>query len=132
MIQVKKKICKTCGDLMYIWAHGNCKVCDYKSDKNSLYNRAPIAKLSDKRKIQEAQYQKLRLEFLNVHQKCEIKANSNCTVFATECHHSKGRIGLLLTDVKYFIAGCRNCHQWAETHPNEAKEKGWSVTRLNK
>lgn len=28
MIKRKLKICKTCGDPSYIWAHGNCKRCD--------------------------------------------------------------------------------------------------------
>jgi hypothetical protein len=42
----------------------------------------------------------------------------------------KGRIGNLLTDPKYFLAVCRQCHNWIEEHPKEAKELGYSVSRI--
>lgn len=31
MIQRKKKICKTCQTEQYLWAYGNCQLCDNKS-----------------------------------------------------------------------------------------------------
>jgi hypothetical protein len=27
------------------------------------------------------------------------------------------------------MAVCRTCHQWIETHPIEATEKGWRVSK---
>ena len=53
-----------------------------------------------------------------------------CTREATECHHALGRVGDLLTDVRYFKAVCHSCHVWIENHPAEAKEKGLSGTRF--
>jgi hypothetical protein len=42
----------------------------------------------------------------------------------------KGRIGNLLTDTSHFLAVCRQCHSWIEEHPTEAKELGFSKSRL--
>ncbi len=33
MIERKKKKCKGCGELHFIWSHGNCKLCAYKEKK---------------------------------------------------------------------------------------------------
>jgi hypothetical protein len=42
-----------------------------------------------------------------------------------DVHHSKGREGLLLFDVRNFMPVCRSCHQWIHAHPAEAKARGW-------
>jgi hypothetical protein len=42
----------------------------------------------------------------------------------------QGRIGNLLTDETKFLAVCRACHDWIETHPKEAKELGYSISRI--
>jgi hypothetical protein len=55
-----------------------------------------------------------------------------CTDYSTDIHHMCGRIGDLLLDTTYWKALCRNCHEWAESHPEEAKEKGLSINRLIK
>jgi hypothetical protein len=44
----------------------------------------------------------------------------------------KGRSGELLMDSRFFVAVCRNCHEWIENHPVEAKELGYSISRLAK
>lgn len=62
-----------------------------------------------------------------------LKQNPYCAVcgnFATEIHHKKGKIETLLTNELYFLAVCRSCHTWIELHPEEAKEKGYSLNRL--
>jgi hypothetical protein len=35
-----------------------------------------------------------------------------CTIVATECHHSAGRIGDRMLNVETFIALCHNCHMY--------------------
>ena len=112
---------------MHYWQANKAKA----SGKVKQVPRPPIAKLSAKRKLEEAIYQKLRLEYLNEHQSCEIQ-HKDCTHFATEIHHAAGRCGELLTDVTYFKASCRSCHRWVELNPVLAKEKGFSVSRLAK
>lgn len=42
-----------------------------------------------------------------------------------DIHHTRGRVGALLTDTRYFLAACRPCHSWIGEHPAEAREKGW-------
>ena len=57
----------------------------------------------------------------------------------TDVHHSMGRDGFaddkeipLLLDVRYFVAVCRDAHNWIEKNPNEAKNQGYSYDRLTK
>lgn len=42
--------------------------------------------------------------------------------FADEVHHKRGRDGLLLFDVRYWRATCRECHSFIHTHPKEAHQ----------
>lgn len=41
-----------------------------------------------------------------------------------DVHHIRGREGLLLFDMRNWLATCRECHNWIHTHPKEAKELG--------
>ncbi len=74
---------------------------------------------------------RVRSEYLNKHPNCEAKRPSICCFDATEIHHKKGRIGDNLTDSNYFLAVCRNCHNWIEDNPKMAKEFGFSLDRLS-
>lgn len=120
----KKKICKNCLTEQYIWSKRMCKKCASLSVK-----RKPIAKLSVKRKVENVEYLKLRLEYLNEHQNCEAKI-AGCNIFATQIHHRAGRIGNLLTDTSLFLAVCGHCHRVIELNPNFAKQHGFSENRL--
>jgi predicted HNH restriction endonuclease len=48
---------------------------------------------------------------------------------ATDVHHKKGR-GKYHLDTSTWLPVCRNCHEWIETHPEDAKELGYSETRI--
>ena len=91
----------------------------------SLYK--PIKKVSDKRKIQNAKYLVLRIEFLGrpENQKCPITGKPT-----TDVHHMKGRIGDLLLDTRYWVALSREGHKYVEENPEWAKENGFSLNRL--
>ena len=41
-----------------------------------------------------------------------------------DVHHRKGRAGLLLFDIRHYLAVCRQCHQWIQSCPLEARELG--------
>lgn len=41
-----------------------------------------------------------------------------------EIHHTHGREGLLLFDVRHWRVVCRKCHQWIHAHPEEARKFG--------
>jgi len=68
-----------------------------------------IKPLSDKRRIQNDVYLKLRKMYLDTHSLCDVRL-IGCTHYATEIHHAEGRTGSLLTDITHFVAICRNCH----------------------
>ena len=80
---------------------------------------------SAKRSKQMREYKKIRVEFLEANPLCE-----RCGGIATTVHHKKGRMGELIINTEYFLPACMPCHEWIETHPGEAKEKGYSISRL--
>ena len=88
----------------------------------------PIKKVSNKRKVDNKEYLKVRKVFLESSIYCQVKG---CKELATEVHHKKGRIGKLLTDISYFLGVCRECHSKIELEPLWAKENGYSLNRLD-
>lgn len=88
-----------------------------------------IRKISKKRAIQNKEYSKLRLEYLNEHPICDVGL---CGAYATDIHHIAGRIGNKLTDITNFLAVCRKHHCEIEKNPIWAKEQGYSKSRLAK
>lgn len=88
-------------------------------------------------------YPEVRKRFLDM---C-ITVGAHCPVTGEEIsrgsdiHHKKGRQGYadedyrrqgitLLIDARYFLAVSRTGHQWIETHPQEAKSLGYTLSRL--
>lgn len=88
-----------------------------------------IRRRSKKRAKQEREYKEVREMYLNMNPWCEVKG---CHCEATEIHHKKGRIGELLTNTIWFMSVCRSHHNYIENHPNEAKNEGYSYSRLSK
>lgn len=88
-----------------------------------------MRRLSKKRAKQYRDYSKVRKEFLLENPYCQARI-PGCLIEATDVHHKKGKIEGLLTDTNYFMAVCRSCHNYIEGHPKEAKEKGFSLSRL--
>lgn len=104
--------------------------CQNKNKKPDLKLKSiykPIKKVSDKRKIENAKYLVLRIEFLGrpENQKCPITGKPT-----TDVHHMKGRIGSLLLDTRYWVALSREGHKYVEENPEWAKENGYSLNRL--
>ena len=110
------------------------KFCSFECAKNGQKPKAnkkqpPIKRRATKRQVQELQYNVLRIEFLGK------KENQICPVTGqktNEVHHKKGRIGALLTDVRYFLAVSHDGHKKIENNPKWAKEMGYSLSRLAK
>jgi hypothetical protein len=95
-----------------------------------MKKRTPIKKKSEKRKNDEKVYKELRKNFLNENPYCKAQL-PGCTGMATECHHSKGRVGKNYLDVNTFVALCHACHVFVELNPVIAKELGLSQSRLS-
>lgn len=81
-----------------------------------------MRKVSNKRSKQLAEYKIIRDKFMIDNPLCE-----RCHRQATENHHKNGRNGERLLDTNYFMAVCRQCHQWIHAHPKEAREVGWLI-----
>lgn len=97
------------------------------------YETKAIKKISTRQQKLNAAYSAQRKVFFHGHPYCEAMiyedAENMCTGFATDVHHKKGR-GEYILDERTWLAVCRNCHHFIETHPEWAKEKGFSLSRL--
>jgi hypothetical protein len=100
-----------------------------------------IRRVSKKQGKRERLYSKQRVEFLEDNPDCAMMVDDRCEGRANTVQHTKGRKGYadqwardndiwLINDVRFFLPACWPCHKYAEEHPNEAKEKGWAVSRL--
>jgi hypothetical protein len=127
-IQAKLKKCAGCEELKYIWkSHKKdkyCKECWYNIEKPKS-----ISPVSTKRRGEMDTYSKLREAFLVVKPHCEAKL-VGCTGKSTDVHHKAGRTGENYLKVGTWLSVCRTCHTYIETHPEDAKELGFSQSRL--
>ncbi len=122
-------MCNGCKQPKPIWkSHGKekyCRDCWYSMEKPK-----PIPRLSSRRRTDMDEYSKKRMLFLIANPVCQAKL-VGCTGTATDVHHTAGRVGDNYLNMSKWKALCRNCHQWVETNPDEAKELGLSENRLN-
>lgn len=137
MLQPKKKKCSGCGEVTVIWkSEGRdkyckqCWSCHKTSGVRQTSKRTPLRPRSSKQSKKDALYTILRTAYLKDHGMCEAHL-AGCNTHATDIHHKAGR-GVNYLDSTTYMAVCRTCHQWIETHPVEAKQKGFSVERLIK
>jgi len=133
MIEKKKKLCNNCNTLQFIWKNDKgsryCKSCWYKAKEPSSKPLAkkPINPKSEKMKVLDAAYSKLRRKFMEEKPMCEAKLHC-CTGSSTDVHHKKGR-GQYHLVVSTWLSVCRSCHSYIEEHPADAIELGLSDTR---
>lgn len=107
-----------------------CKACALKMGDTAKKTKSPakrIKSVSTKKLSELAEYRKVRDAYLNANKICQ---HPDCKNPSEDLHHAKGRVGALLTDVRYFKALCRKCHRWAEENPDQAKALGISLSRL--
>jgi hypothetical protein len=130
MIKAKLKKCTQCNQEKVIWKSVGkrdkyCKECWYSIDKPKS-----ISPVSKKRQVEMDEYSKKRLAFLALYNNCQAKL-VGCTGKATDVHHKAGRVSESYLNIQTWLAVCRQCHTWIETNPLEAKELGFSESRLN-
>jgi hypothetical protein len=131
----KLKTCYQCKKDKVIWkvVNGNryCKICYHLSFPTKKITKSyKIKPKSEKRKKLDSDYSKKRKIFLENKPLCEAHILGICTQISTDVHHMKGRTGDLYLNEEFWLSVCRSCHQYIETHPNEAKEMGFSKSRL--
>lgn len=76
-----------------------------------------------------SEYSKLRKVFFDKHPMCQAKIH-NCSLKSTDVHHMKGR-GKYHLDTSTWLSVCRSCHNWIENNPEDAKDLGFSMTRVD-
>lgn len=138
MIKRTKKPCDGCGNDKVIWKnhHGKryCKQCwsahSVTTKPKPTAKRKALPSRSQKRVKEEAEYSKERKVFLLANPMCQAHLTGICTQHATDVHHKAGRSGDLYLNKEYWFAACRACHMWIETHPKEARELGFSVSKI--
>lgn len=140
-MEYKKKKCIKCEKDVYLWSHKMCKVCYFKSTPLKSVKKPKKQKInrySEKAKQRNLDYKAVRAEFLEGKDHCEV-ALPDCLfpypVFEKtdfQVHHMAGRCGKLLTEKKYFLCVCGNCHRYLEDHPAWAMENGYSISRHSK
>jgi len=123
----KQRVCKLSG---VVWKQYNslqkcnCEECQKLPKKVAVKKAYTIPQVSDKRKIENAKYTVLRIEFLGK------KENQICPITgwpATEIHHTycgKDRAKYYL-DTTTWIAVSRDGHNYIHDNPKEARELGY-------
>jgi hypothetical protein len=141
---MKLKTCSVCNKETYLWKAkpiSCCKDCwlkikaqeessgpkSYKTPKKKESRSYRIKNVSDKKLVELKEYRVVRDRYLADNKVCE---HPDCKNPSEDLHHAKGRVGKLLTDVRYFKALCRKCHRWVEENPEQSKEIGLSLSRL--
>lgn len=113
------------------WARYNEKKKAKEAGIPKAYSR-PIAKRSKKEALRQAKYVIAKAEHLKEYPTCQFPGCNESRYVSV--HHSKGRIGDLLWDKRYFKTLCvfpgPDHHTRVENNPEEAKELGLSVSRL--
>jgi hypothetical protein len=113
--------CK-CG---YLNSGDICNLCgEVLREKEYVDTKPKKVSLSMAKKLKE--YSRLKAEFLKKNPMCKVYKDKK----ATTIHHMKGRIGDLLLDTKYWIGVSMEAHDEIEKNPAWAKEKGYSLSRL--
>ena len=86
--------------------------------------RTRIRAVAKKRVARNAEYAKLRREFLAEHPFCQVRG---CGSHSCDVHH-KARRGRFLLRVDTFLSCCRDHHTKIEENPEWAKANGYLLT----
>jgi len=133
----KKKQCKGCPKVTYIYARDNCLECDRKENptKHGIQpkgetqkKRKRINPVSDKKATELKKYRLLRDLYMENHSICEFK---ECSKPSNDLHHKKPR-KTHLCDVTVFMSVCRNHHDWIHNNHAKAVELGYLYQAIRK
>lgn len=72
------------------------------------------------------EYNKLKRSYLKEHDLCQacMKLGKPHARASKEIHHARGRIRRLLVDTRFWIAICRECHDYLHDHPATGRRLG--------
>lgn len=88
--------------------------------------RKRVSRTSDAQRVRNAAYKPVAAAYKENNPLCHC-----CGPFfywparaTTDVHHSRGKLGALLCDTRFFFAVCRECHNWIGDHPDWARAIG--------
>jgi len=90
--------------------------------------KKPIPKRSKKMKKEMELYLKEKADFLNPGDQCELNTDV-CRGEATVIHHTRGKIGKLLRDQRYWKKSCVHCNNRVEEKDALARAKGLKLSK---
>lgn len=136
-MKIKRKLCVGCNREQFIWkSEGKYKYCkrcwltkvpaEYKplNKKYTTQSKKPIRLKSSKMTALDTVYTAMRKVYLTKYPMCNARL-MGCSLSSTDIHHKKGR-GKYQNDPTTWLSVCRNCHDWIEENPIEAKELNYS------
>jgi hypothetical protein len=88
--------------------------------------RSRINPVSKKKLAIRKEYASMAAAFILKYSKCVVYPNRN----ATDVHHTRGRLGAMLVDKKWWLPVSRAGHIWIHANPREATEKGLLFSRF--
>ena len=88
--------------------------------------KTAMRRVSKRRAKQNREYSILRKAYIADHPQCEACNKRK----STEIHHKARRVGRTLCAVEYFMAVCRQCHNYIEANPAWARQHGYMVDRV--
>lgn len=89
-----------------------------------------MKQVSKKRAKKNREYDKIRREvYERSDGRCEINATWSCSGMCEEVHHKQGRIGDRMLDMEKMAGICRNCHDFINSNPALAYDRGWMLRR---
>lgn len=79
--------------------------------------------ISDRRQMALREYAKIKRIWLKdpKNKTCRFPT---CRRKTQDVHHTRGRVGSLLIDAKFWVPLCREHHNWVQMQPARAREVG--------
>lgn len=91
--------------------------------------RQPIPRLSKRGAERNKEYARAKRQWWKLVQSCKCPVMlllfAKVVPVSKSPHHTRGRIGTLLCDTRYWLAVSERGHEWIHQHPKEAREHGW-------
>ena len=83
----------------------------------------PVRPMSEKRQKEMKEYMKLRRKFLKENPICQCE----CDRKSVDVHHTRGRAGKMLNLTQFWLAVCRQHHDWVHLNPDQARRLGYTA-----
>ena len=89
-----------------------------------------MRQVSARRRKRDAGYGEAREQvFARSGGACEAGATQDCTGRCEQVHHRAGRHISDPHQLGNLLGVCEPCHRWVHGHPEEARNRGWSLSR---